>query len=252
VTDHLAVLESSVERLRQLVTPLTDEQLVSPAYPSEWSIADVLSHVGSGAVILQRRLDDALVGQPTPDDFAPSVWATWNAKSPQAKATDGLAADGKLVRRIAGLTAEEQANFEFAMGPMKFDLAGFVGLRLNEHALHTWDIEVALYPAAVVPGDAVALIVDNLELIGRFTAKPTGRAGSISVRTTEPGRDFGIVLEVDKVTFSPGGRGGDSELVLPAEAFIRLVYGRLDPEHTPTIGGNPEILDDLRRVFPGP
>ena len=30
-------------------------QLDEPAYPSEWSIADVLSHIGSGAVIMQRR-----------------------------------------------------------------------------------------------------------------------------------------------------------------------------------------------------
>ena len=35
----------------------------SRAYPSEWTIADVLSHVGSGAVIMQRRLDDSLAGR---------------------------------------------------------------------------------------------------------------------------------------------------------------------------------------------
>jgi uncharacterized protein (TIGR03083 family) len=252
MTDHLAVLKSSVDRLRQLVTPLTDEELGSPAYPSEWTIADVLSHIGSGAVILQRRLDDVLADQATPDDFAPTVWATWNAKSPRAKTTDALVADGEVVQRVEALTTEERADFHFAMGPMNFDLTGFIGLRLNEHALHTWDIDVVLDPSAVVPADAAALIVDNLDLIGRFTAKPTGRAGSIGVHTTEPSRDFGIVLGVDKVTFSPGSSGGDSELVLPAEAFIRLVYGRLDPQHTPAFDGNPEALDDLRRVFPGP
>jgi hypothetical protein len=40
------------------------------------------------------------------------------------------------------------------------------------------------------------------------------------------------------------------DLVLPAEACIRLVYGRLDPDHA---GGAPEgpVLDELRRAFPG-
>ena len=37
---------------------LDDDALVRPAYPSEWSIADVLSHIGSGAVIFGRILDD--------------------------------------------------------------------------------------------------------------------------------------------------------------------------------------------------
>jgi hypothetical protein len=41
-------------------------------------------------------------------------------------------------------------------------------------------------------------------------------------------------------------------LVLPAEAFARLIYGRLDPEHTPPVTGDIDTVDDLRRAFPGP
>ena len=40
---------------------------------------------------------------------------------------------------------------------------------------------------------------------------------------------------------------------MPAEAFIRLIAGRLAPEHTPhgvTVDGAIS-LDDLRKVFPG-
>ena len=46
--------------------------------------------------------------------------------------------------------------------------------RLNEHAFHTWDIAVALDPAAVLPADAADLVIDNLDLVTRFTARPTG------------------------------------------------------------------------------
>lgn len=84
---HLEALRSSVDRLRHLAAPLTEEQLTGAAYPSEWTVAQVLSHLGSAAVITQRRFEDALAGQDTPDDFAPSVWATWNAKSPWRSAT---------------------------------------------------------------------------------------------------------------------------------------------------------------------
>ena len=40
------------------------------------------------------------------------------------------------------------------------------------------------------------------------------------------------------------------DLVLPSEALVRLVYGRLDPDHTPPVRG-PADLDVLRRAFPG-
>ena len=42
-------------------------------------------------------------------------------------------------------------------------------------------------------------------------------------------------------------------LHLPAEAFVRLVYGRLDADHTPhRVQADGLDLDDLRKVFPGP
>ena len=40
------------------------------------------------------------------------------------------------------------------------------------------------------------------------------------------------------------------DLELPAEAFVRLAYGRLDEEHTPA-GIDATHLGELRRVFPG-
>ena len=39
---------------------------------------------------------------------------------------------------------------------------------------------------------------------------------------------------------------------LPAAAFVRLVYGRLDADHTPASAVTEGIdLDDLRKAFPG-
>ena len=51
----------------------------------------MLSHLGSGAVIMQRRLEDTLAGQAMPDDYAPGVWDTWNAKTPVEQRDDALA-----------------------------------------------------------------------------------------------------------------------------------------------------------------
>lgn len=47
------------------------------------------------------------------------------------------------------------------------------------------------------------------------------------------------------------GEGSTATVELPAEAFIRLVYGRLDAARTPTVRTEGIELDDLRAVFPG-
>jgi hypothetical protein len=123
-------------------------------------------------------------------------------------------------------------------------------LRLNEHTLHTWDVEVALDPQATLTDDATGHIVDRLEMIARFTGKPNGTVHDVTVHTSNPPRDFTIALGADSVSLRPGASSGSPDLELPAEAFIRLVYGRLDPDHAPAVA-DPALLDELRRVFPG-
>ena len=125
-------------------------------------------------------------------------------------------------------------------------------LRLNEHAFHTWDIEVVFDDGAHLPHDAAAVVVDNLGLIARFTGRPTGEVRDVVVRTTDPAREFTVRLSADAVELSAGESGREPDLVLPAEAFCRLVYGRLDPDHTPAVTGDEAVLDTLRAVFPGP
>ncbi len=250
MTERLEALHGSVERLHTLVEGLDTEALVTQAYPTEWTVADVLSHVGSGAEILGRRLVDSLAGVDTPDDAAPAVWDIWNAKTPDAQVADAVVADRALLDRLEALGDEERERFQFSMGPMSFDLDGFIGLRLNEHALHLWDIEVAFDPAATVAPGSVPSVVENMAMWTKFTAQPVEDPRSITVATTDPRRTFVLVLGPDNVSISPSEPVDDPDLTLPAEALIRLVYGRLDPDHTPQVGGTAD-LDELRRVFPG-
>lgn len=211
----------------------------------------MLSHLGSGAVITQRRLEDTLAGRETPDDHAPSVWEEWNAKTPSEQRRDALGADAALLTRLAEVPVELRPAVSFAMGPMSSSFADFVAMRLNEHAFHTWDIEVTRDPSATLLPQAVELVVDNLEVVARFTARPTGDIHEIAVSTTAPERAFVIDLTEQNAALRPGDPHAQPDLVLPAEAFARLVYGRLDAAHTPPLDSS-GLLDDLREVFPGP
>lgn len=247
---QVAVLRASVGRLAAIVTPFTADDLRRQAYPTEWTVADVLSHLGSGAVIGERRLAATLTGTEFDNDSAHPIWDEWNAKAPERKAADALVADRSLLDRLASLTAKEQAH-RFPMGPIELDFAGYVGLRLNEHALHSWDVAVTFDPAATVSLDAVELVVDTLVMIASFVGKPTGADRMITIATTAPVRHFEIALRADRVTFTPSASTGAPDVELTAEALIRLVYGRLDTDHTPPFAGSDTDLDELRRAFPG-
>jgi uncharacterized protein (TIGR03083 family) len=249
---YLDALRSSVDRLRALVGTLTEDDLTTPAYPSEWSIADVLSHLGSGAVITRRTFHDALSDLETPEDFAPSVWDEWNHKTSAQQRQDALEVDAQLMTDLDAVPDEDRARATFPMGPMSLDFTEFVAMRLNEHAFHTWDIEIVRDEAATLPPHAAELVIDNLELVARFTAKPTGDSRTIRVATTDPVRGFTIDLAPDAATFQTAEAPPDTaDLNLPAEALARLVYGRLDPATTPAAVEG-DLLHILRKVFPGP
>jgi uncharacterized protein (TIGR03083 family) len=247
----LPPLAASVQRLRELVRGLDVDELESPSYDDGWSIADVLSHLGSGGVLMERRLEAVLAGVPLADDVAQPVWDEWNAKSPQAQADDALTEDERLGKAFESVNEDDRERITFPFGPLSVSFETAVALRLNEHALHTWDIEVMSIPGAVLPPDAAAVIIDNLGLIGRFAAKPTGDEREVRVRTHEPIRHFTLRLTPESAQLLEGDGGVAPDLELPAESFCRLVYGRLDPDHSPPVAANGEVLELLRRVFPG-
>jgi hypothetical protein len=117
--------------------------------------------------------------------------------------------------------------------------------------VHTWDVAVVLDPTATVGAEAVGLVVDNLAMVAGFSGKADGLSAVLRVTTTEPDRQFTLTLG-PTVSLQPGHpEPATADLALPAEAFIRLIYGRLDPAHTPPVTVTGLALDDLRRAFPG-
>jgi len=249
----IGALRHSHERLQEAAGPLDAAQLEQLSYASEWSIAQVLSHLGSQAEIFGLFLAAGLTGQDPPgrEEFVP-IWAVWNAKSPQAQASDALRADQATLEQFESLDDEQRARLRLQMFGMDLDITGLARMRLSEHAVHTWDVAVALDPAATIEPDAVALLIDMLgQSVGR-SAKPDGQQRRVRVVTTDPERSF--ILETGPavtLTESDGDDEGLPELRLPAEALIRLVYGRLDPAHTPSVEAKGVDLDELRAIFPG-
>jgi len=260
----IAALRTTHDELAAFVRGLDPADLTRPSGCSEWTVAQVLSHLGSGAEIGLATLRAAQAGQEAPgQDFNHPVWDRWNAKEPKEQAEDFLVADADIVSAYESLDADARERLQIKLGflPMPGSVALVAGMRLNEAALHAWDVRVAFDPSATVARDAAGVLTDlyagpldfMIGFIGRSDALDPRVATTLRVETTDPEHVLGLTLG-ETVGFSEAPDPADVALSLPSEAWSRLLGGRLAPEHTPpsvTVTGDGVTLDDLRKVFPG-
>ena len=224
----------------------------------EWTVAQAVSHLGSGAVISKATLDGALDGRGNQGmDFNKTVWARWDGLAPAEQVAEFPKVNEDLVSALEALDdkALEELRVDMGFLPQPLEVAGFAGMRLNEFSLHAWDVAVAFDPAATVDAEAAALLVDSFAPLLRFAGKADQIDGTVTilVRATDTGREFGLVI-ADVVSITDDvPADADAQLTAPTEYLIRLFAGRHDAANTPDsvqVTGS-VTLDDLRRVFPG-
>jgi uncharacterized protein (TIGR03083 family) len=250
--DAISALRRSHDELVTIVEGLDPDGLARQSGATEWTVAQVLSHLGSAAEIGVNML---AVGK---NDMAaaPAIWDRWNAMAPDDQAAGFVIADRRLVETLEALDDDALANRKLDLGflPFPVDIAFYMGMRLGEVGLHRWDIEVVFDQGAAVAAYVVPFVLAQLPMFAGFFAKPTGQSGRIAIETTEPSHGYILELGEDGASLREG-REDDAatRLALGGETFIRLTSGRLDPDHTPatvTVHGDLS-LDDLRRLFPG-
>jgi len=255
-TDRLlAVLHASQSRLTAALDGLTEEQAATQSYDDDWTVAQVASHLGSGAELFTLFLDAGLKGESAPGlEAMQPIWDAWNARDPLGQTRACVAANDTFLERVAAMTESERETWLLDLFGSERSLPEFLRMRLSEHAVHTWDIVVSFDPAATIPEDASAYVVHNLAPVAGWTGQKHDEQVSVEVRTSGPELAFHLDLGPGGVGISPSSDDTDAAAVLslPTEAFIRLVYGRLDPDHTPaSVDARGVDLDLLRHTFPG-
>jgi uncharacterized protein (TIGR03083 family) len=253
--EALDLLHASHDRLAAALDGLSHERATAQSYDDDWSIAQVASHLGSSAEIFALQVEAGRTGSPaaTTEEFQP-IWAEWNAKDPLAQTRDAVATDAAFLGRVDSLSPSESDEWRLDLFGEVRDLANVLRLRLSEHVLHTWDIVVAFDPGATLPEEPLGIVAGNLGLVAQYTGQKRDEPLSVEVRTFAPERAFHLDLGPGGVALSPSydDTAAAAELTLPAEAFVRLVYGRLDPGHTPgSVTATGVDLDLLRTTFPG-
>lgn len=255
-TDHLAtVLHASQDRLAAALDGLSEEQVGTQSYDDDWTVAEVASHLGSGAELFTVFLEAGRTGGSVPGvEAMQPVWDVWNAKDPLGQARDAVTANATFLDRFHALTEAERETWALDLFGSERSLPEFLRMRLSEHAVHTWDIVVSFDPTATIPQDATSYVVDNLAPVAGWVGRKHDEHVSVEIRTTAPELAFHLDLGPEGVAITPSSDDTDAsaELTLPTEAFVRLVYGRLDPDHTPTsVEARGVDLDLLRATFPG-
>jgi uncharacterized protein (TIGR03083 family) len=249
-------LRTSHERLASALEHFDDDHVGDPSYDDDWTVAQVASHLGSGAEIFSLLLDAGLRHQPAPgaEQFQ-VVWQRWNTQSDAQQCQDALRSDASFLDRLSRLTSDEWAHWRLDFLGAEQTLTELLRLRLGEHAVHTWDIAVVLDTAASLPLGATTLILDDLPRLVERVGKGTREPVTVHVVTRQPDREFVLQVATDTARLMPdtSSSATTASLRLPSEAFVRLIYGRLDPDHTApgSVQADGVALDTLRDAFPG-
>jgi uncharacterized protein (TIGR03083 family) len=255
----IAALRSGHDALAAQVSGFTDDDLAGPSGAADWDISQVLSHLGSGAEIARATYNAAIDGSAPPgDDFNHSVWDRWNAMSRRERADGFLASDQALVAMLESLDDNTKDTLRITLSflPAPISLETAARMRLNEFAMHEWDVRAGSDEHAALAADATAALLHGKpDMIG-WIGKPDpldGKELVIAVTTTEPGSDFALRLQAPVSVGFDVPEQPDGTLALPAEAWLRLVTGRLASRYTPdgVVATGAADLDLLRKVFPG-
>ena len=248
----LAALRSNHEALAALVRDATDDQLAAQSGAEAWSVAQALSHLGSGAEINRKPIARA-AGLPVDEEEHQTVWGRWDAATPAEQAAGFLEHDDAYLETVEQLTDEQRETLSVHLGylPGPLPLVVVLAMRLNELANHAWDARVGLDPTAGVDEESAALL---LELYAGPLDLILGWAGKAD-RLDKPARvgvPGGGILIDEAVSFTTQLDDPTATFEGPQEAVVRLLSGRLRPQYTDGVRVTGDLtLDDLRAVFPG-
>jgi uncharacterized protein (TIGR03083 family) len=248
----IAALRTAHDELAALVDRFDSDDLRAQSGASEWTVADVLSHLGSSAEIGLGTLTGA---RPEPEAMS-VIWDRWDAMTPEEKAASFLVSEARLTEALEAFDAEALRDTRIDLGflPQPIDIGYLTSMRLSEVGLHRWDIDVAFNAAPQVPAYVVPFVLEVLPNFIGFFSKPIGKVSLVGVSTSQPDGNYALDIRAQDASLAAGDApGATTKASMPAEAFLRLTAGRLFAPYTPmSVNVSGELsLDDLRRVFPG-
>ncbi|MFI9317452.1 sterol carrier family protein [Streptomyces althioticus] len=204
--------------VRTAVGTLTPEQLAAPTRLGDWTVRELVAHIGVALLAVDRLLDEP---EPAKQDARLTDWPAAIADTAHRLGADHPDLDAYLADAERRLTARLDAHPSGRLLPTSagaLPLTDYVVTRAVELVVHTDDLNAAL-PGLDVPYDRQALATCVRLLADALAAKAPG--GSTEVRVPP----FAVVQCVE----GPRHTRGTPPNVVETDplTWIRLAGGRL-------------------------
>jgi uncharacterized protein (TIGR03083 family) len=250
------------ETLDRYLGSLAPERWRGPTACTEWNLTKLVSHLGSGAVLLLRMVRSGLEGTPpqTPEERQ-QVWGHFDSLEPEPLYREFQEANRDALAYLDHLPADQrERRIPSFLGEVP--VAVLLRARLAELSLHSWDARVALDPTARLLFESVGPLVDQ-------TLGWMGRRSNAEARASLAGTVFeldlegrnrrrvALVVNQDGLELAdPGKTAPRATLWLTGEAFVRLAAGRFPfeaAEHNGELAldGDRSAALKLNALFPG-
>ena len=258
----LRLSHAEYDRLMADLEQLPPEGWTEQSACADWKVYQVVSHIGSQPKIEAGVLAAGLRGAPPMnDEQRKAIWAHFDSLKPNEVLPEFRQGNEEFYRLADSLTDDELGrSVPWIFGPAP--VATVLGGRLNEQVLHAWDIRWARDKGATLSPETLPDLLEvnlNPARLGGLV-KPE-RAERLAGKTIQfvlsrPEAAANLQLRPDGVQ---GGQGRaaspDLTVELPAEAFIRLLWGRYDVPAGLRSGqlklSKPDLAEPLQALFPG-
>lgn len=229
----------------------------APTWCTGWTVREVVAHLAEGVERFGMQVRGGLAGDPV--EF---TMADREARRQVVKALPDDELLSELKRRTGAffdyldtLPESELTRVCIPMAAGPAAPASVAVLRLQEPALHYWDILALEQTDATLDFESAALLADYVIGNAPRQTKPDALAdlnATYSLDASGPGGGPVTITCADgKATVSRGGSAA-ADLTLTTEALVRLLWGRVDIERALASGqlrGNAEAARTLGRVF---
>ena len=248
----MSSIESQIELIKTLVSSigsragsLTPEQLALPSACSEWQVQDVIGHLIGGA---ERQLDSMRRGKGgdsgPAQGFTPMDSSTTSATNAERDVQrrenlgDGLLAAfddyyGQLYEVLDGFNPDGWDTLCWHMRRGAMPAWEYIELRIQELAIHDWDMRKALEPDPSLHPDCIDDVLGFAHKWLGMCFRPGEKLDMPVVYEFDlaPPHDVSIILRVNGDGFevlSPDDAPEDRWTVCAeASTFLLFIYGRI-------------------------
>ena len=274
VESQIELAKTLVSSIRKNAGALTPEQLAQPSACADWQVHDVLSHLLGGA---DRQADSMRRGRTgdsgPPPSFTPMDSSAMSATNAQRdiqrreQLGDGLlaafdSAYSDLQHQIDGLGSDDWETPCWHLRRGAISAADYLELRIQELAIHDWDMRYGLEDSPQLNADCVSILLSAAPKWLGMCFRPGEKLDAPMVFEFDlaPPHATSIIVSVNGDSFqflSEDDAPGDRWTVCAeAPAFLLFIYGRITGREAINanefaISGDAGLLDRFEAWFKG-